>query len=118
VVKLIAGQLVVSLDNALLYRRLEDKVAERTRALQAAKDQLEALSITDPLTGLANRRRFADVLTASWRNALAAGTSIGVAMIDIDHFKDYNDHYGHLAGDDCLQQVARAYPPASARMWT
>src|SRR5262249_9717638 len=55
VVKLIAGQLVVSLDNALLYRRLEDKVAERTRALRAANEQLEALSVTDPLTGLANR---------------------------------------------------------------
>ncbi len=105
-VLLIAGQLAVSLDNALLYRRLEDKVAERTRALQAANEQLETLSLTDPLTGLANRRCFDDVLAAAWRNAFATGTSIAVAMIDIDHFKWYNDKHGHLAGDACLKEVA------------
>ncbi|GAA1791336.1 diguanylate cyclase [Planosporangium flavigriseum] len=107
-VMLIAGQLAVSLDNALLYRRLEDKVADRTRALQAANEQLEALSLTDPLTGLANRRRFDDVLEAAWQSAAATGTTIGIAMIDIDHFKWYNDEYGHLAGDECLRMVARA----------
>jgi diguanylate cyclase (GGDEF)-like protein len=105
-VLLIAGQLAVSLDNALLYRSLEDKVADRTRALQAANEQLQALSLTDPLTGLANRRRFDDVLLAGWRHALGAGTSIAVAMIDIDHFKRYNDNHGHPAGDMCLKQVA------------
>jgi diguanylate cyclase (GGDEF)-like protein len=105
-VLLIAGQLAVSLDNALLYRSLEDKVADRTRALQAANEQLQALSLTDPLTGLANRRRFDDVLLAGWRRALGAGTPIAVAMIDIDHFKWYNDSHGHPAGDMCLKQVA------------
>src|SRR5262249_48367376 len=96
-VLLIAGQLAVSLDNALLYRRLEDKVAERTTALRAANEQLEALSRTDPLTGLANRRHFDDILAANWRHALATGTAIAVAMIDIDRFKWYNDNYGHPA---------------------
>jgi diguanylate cyclase (GGDEF)-like protein len=105
-VLLIAGQLAVSLDNALLYRRLEDKVAERTNALQAANDQLETLSRTDPLTGLANRRHFDDILATHWRHALIAGTAIAVAMTDIDHFKWYNDSYGHPAGDACIRQVS------------
>jgi diguanylate cyclase (GGDEF)-like protein len=105
---LIAGQLAVSLDNALLYRRLEDKVTERTTALQAANKQLEALSRTDPLTGLANRRHFDDILVANWRHAATTGTAIAVAMTDIDHFKRYNDTYGHPAGDACLRQVSAA----------
>ncbi len=105
-VMLIAGQLTVSLQNARLYASLERKVAERTEALEAAKRRLEALSITDPLTGLANRRRFAEVLEAEWKRALRPRSSLGVAMIDIDHFKLYNDHYGHLAGDECLRRVA------------
>ncbi|NJC72281.1 diguanylate cyclase [Planosporangium thailandense] len=107
-VLLIAGQLAVSLDNALLYRRLEDKVAERTRALRAANEQLEALSLTDSLTGLANRRRFDDVLQTAWHRAAVTGATIGIAMIDIDHFKRYNDEYGHPAGDECLRAIAGA----------
>jgi diguanylate cyclase (GGDEF)-like protein len=107
-VLLISGQLAASLDNALLYRRLEAKVAERTRALQVVNEQLETLSLTDPLTGLANRRRFDDALEVGWRDAIASGRSIGVAFVDIDHFKWYNDDFGHLAGDDCLREVAQA----------
>ncbi|HET7863923.1 MAG TPA: diguanylate cyclase, partial [Burkholderiaceae bacterium] len=103
---LIAGQLAVSLDNALLYASLERKVAERTDALEEANRRLELLSVTDPLTGLANRRRFAEVLDAEWRRALRPGTPLALAMIDIDQFKLYNDHHGHLAGDDCLRRVA------------
>ena len=105
-VMLIAGQLAVSLDNALLYASLERKVAERTDALEEANRRLEQLSVTDPLTGLANRRRFAEVLEAEWRRALRPGTPIALAMIDIDQFKLYNDRHGHLAGDACLRHVA------------
>jgi len=107
-VLLIAGQLTVSLDNAMLYRDLERKVAERTGALQAANEQLELLAITDPLTGLANRRRLTDVLEAEWRRSIRPQTPIAVAMIDVDHFKLYNDRYGHPAGDECLRTVAAA----------
>ncbi|RZU53619.1 diguanylate cyclase (GGDEF)-like protein [Krasilnikovia cinnamomea] len=105
-VTLLAGQLAVSLDNAQLYRRLETKVAERTSALQAANEQLAALSLTDALTGLANRRRFDDALEATWTQARETGTAVTLAMIDIDHFKWYNDSYGHQGGDECLRRVA------------
>lgn len=107
-VLLIAGQLAVSLDNARLYASLERKVAERTEALGAANRRLEALSITDALTGLANRRRFDEVLAAEWQRAERPEPSLGAAMIDIDHFKLYNDRYGHRAGDLCLRRVAEA----------
>jgi diguanylate cyclase (GGDEF)-like protein len=107
-VVLITGQLTVSLDNALLYASLERKVAERTDALAVANQRLELLSVTDPLTGLANRRRMADVLEIEWRRGLRNQSWVAIAMIDIDHFKLYNDHYGHPAGDRCLRLVADA----------
>lgn len=105
-VMLIAGQLAVSLANALLYASLERKVAQRTEALEQANQQLALLSITDPLTGLANRRHFNNVLAIEWARATRGSTSVGAAMIDIDQFKLYNDHYGHQGGDVCLKQVA------------
>jgi diguanylate cyclase (GGDEF)-like protein len=107
-VMLVAGQLAVSIDNALLYAALERKVAERTEALAEANRRLEVLSITDPLTELPNRRRLTEVLDAEWRRAGQARGLIAVAMIDIDQFKAYNDHYGHPAGDRCLRLVAEA----------
>jgi diguanylate cyclase (GGDEF)-like protein len=105
-VQLIAGQLSVSLENALLYTDLERKVAARTEALKKVNAQLELLVVTDPLTGLANRRRLTEILELEWRSSLFKQMPIGMAMIDIDHFKLYNDHYGHLAGDSCLKKVA------------
>lgn len=105
-VMLIAGQLAVSLDNALLYASLERKVAERTQALGIANRRLETLSVTDALTGLANRRRMTDVLDQEWMLAVRHQTPLGLAMVDIDFFKLFNDHYGHPAGDQCLRQVA------------
>jgi diguanylate cyclase (GGDEF)-like protein len=105
-IMLIAGQLAVSLDNAQVYTSLENKVAERTQQLAAANQRLEQLSVTDPLTGLANRRRLDEALDAEWHRARRQTAPIALAMVDIDHFKLYNDHYGHTAGDHCLQQVA------------
>jgi diguanylate cyclase (GGDEF)-like protein len=107
-VLLIAGQLGVSLENATLYASLERKVAERTQELASANRQLQQLSITDPLTGLANRRQLSDRLAVEWQRALHSGTAMTFAMIDVDNFKLYNDHYGHPTGDLCLQRVARA----------
>ena len=105
-VNLIAGQLAVSLENALVYASLEQKVADRTEALEAANQELEKLSTTDALTGLANRRQLEDILDTAWRQASGRAQQLGIAMIDIDFFKLYNDGYGHQAGDRCLRLVA------------
>jgi diguanylate cyclase (GGDEF)-like protein len=107
-VSLIAGQLAVSLDNALMYASLEKNVVERTRELWEANQRLEVLSNTDALTGLVNRRHFMEALDREWARAMRSATWIAIAMIDVDHFKKYNDHYGHLGGDACLRQVATA----------
>ena len=69
---------------------------------------LEALSYADGLTGIANRRRFEEVLDLEWRRASRAGLPLAIAMVDIDHFKRYNDAQGHQRGDDCLVRVAHA----------
>ncbi len=105
-VTLVAGQLSVSLDNALLYASLEHKVTERTAALEAANRKLELLSATDGLTGVANRRKFDETLEREWHRSVRMGTPLGLVMLDIDHFKLYNDHYGHQGGDACLKLVA------------
>ncbi|QOR40968.1 GGDEF domain-containing protein [Billgrantia diversa] len=82
---------------------------EQLRANAALHDNraLTKISITDPLTGVANRRHFDTMLELRWDEALAENTLLGMLVIDIDHFKSYNDHYGHLKGDACLRQVAQ-----------
>jgi diguanylate cyclase (GGDEF)-like protein len=84
---------------------LEEKVKQRTAELQSANLQLNTLSTTDGLTGLANRRRFDSYWAEEWQRALRQGTPLAVIMLDVDHFKEYNDHYGHQQGDDCLRMV-------------
>jgi diguanylate cyclase (GGDEF)-like protein len=108
-VMLVTAQLTVSLDNAQLYTSLERKVAERTVALEDANRTLQALSQTDALTGLPNRRHFDTMLGAEWRRAGRQANPLSLAMIDIDDFKLYNDRYGHVAGDECLRIVANAF---------
>ena len=85
---------------------LEAKVGERTQALEEANIKLSELTVTDALTGLSNRRRFDQVITEEWMRASRTGQSLAILMIDVDHFKAYNDHYGHPAGDECLRKVA------------
>jgi diguanylate cyclase (GGDEF)-like protein/PAS domain S-box-containing protein len=86
-------------------------ITERKQAeekLQQAYRTVEALSLTDALTGLANRRRFDQVLSTEWRRALRDRQPLSLLMIDVDLFKLYNDTYGHLKGDSCLKQIAEA----------
>ncbi|MDO6748856.1 GGDEF domain-containing protein, partial [Gilvimarinus sp. 1_MG-2023] len=70
--------------------------------------QLKALSMTDGLTGIANRRRFDEFLLAEWRRAQRQQSNLAVMMVDVDAFKAFNDRYGHVQGDEALRQVARA----------
>jgi diguanylate cyclase (GGDEF)-like protein len=69
-------------------------------------DLLENLAFLDGLTGIANRRQFDQQLEKEWRRMMRRGASLALILIDIDHFKKFNDHYGHAAGDDCLRLVA------------
>jgi diguanylate cyclase (GGDEF)-like protein len=83
--------------------------------LKHYRELLERLSITDELTNIANRRRFNEFLHQEWRNMMRAKNFLSVILIDIDYFKAYNDHYGHILGDRCLQQVARTIQGALSR---
>lgn len=74
--------------------------------LKQQRDQLQALAMVDGLTGIANRRRFDEALQIECLRAQRHQTWLALLLIDIDHFKLYNDHYGHQQGDACLQQVA------------
>ncbi len=89
-------------------RELEGMVAERTRALEEANAKLERLSNTDGMTGIANRRSFDHALDVEWARAQRSRSPLSLVLLDVDHFKHYNDHYGHLAGDDCLRAIAGA----------
>lgn len=76
-------------------------------ALKQRTDLLEDLAFLDGLTGIANRRQFDLQLEKEWRRMMRRGESLSLLMIDIDHFKKFNDRYGHGTGDDCLGLVAR-----------
>lgn len=75
--------------------------------LVAANEQLKALSETDTLTGVANRRRFDRTFEGEFNRCQRSGTPLSVLFVDIDKFKSFNDTYGHSAGDDCIRRVAQ-----------
>lgn len=86
-------------------------LAQRNRltlALRASEERLTVLSGSDPLTGLANRRSFDAALEHSLARAGRSGRPLSLLMIDVDHFKNFNDRFGHLCGDACLKMVAAA----------
>ena len=81
-------------------------LVQKERQLQERNVLLKKQTDLDALTGLSNRRNFGDVLATELARAERNASPISLLMIDIDHFKQFNDHYGHLAGDECLQAVA------------
>ena len=94
---------------------LEVMIEARTKELAEANRQLELLSNTDGLTNIGNRRIFDKTLIQEWNRGQRAETSLSLVMLDIDHFKQFNDLYGHLAGDACLQSLAYALAQSGRR---
>lgn len=89
-------------------KQAEEQVQQLVRQLEIEKDYAEKNAITDSLTGLANRRYFDEALNSEFYRAKRTGSLLSLIMLDIDHFKQFNDTYGHLAGDECLRQLATA----------
>ncbi len=112
---LIAFGLVMLYNRSLRLRQLKlaRMVQARTRELNEANLRLTELSYVDPLTGLANRRRLMEVIAAALSRARAQSRPIGLIVLDVDHFKAYNDRHGHLAGDAALRAVAQALETAT-----
>jgi diguanylate cyclase (GGDEF)-like protein len=84
------------------------KLIDLSSELSEANQRLELLSHQDGLTGIANRRAFDFLIERQFREAKRRNEPLAVVLCDVDHFKAYNDHYGHPAGDECLKQVAAA----------
>ncbi|MEO0575522.1 MAG: diguanylate cyclase [Pseudomonadota bacterium] len=92
----------------LRHRHLEALVDQRTAALQNALSEVRAMSRIDILTGVANRRSFEERMREEWSRAIRKHLPVTMMMIDIDHFKQFNDSAGHQEGDHCLTAVAQA----------
>lgn len=101
------------LDHAL--DRMAEQLASREQSLKEENRQLDLLAQFDGLTGLPNRRSFDATLRAQWNGSQAAGQSVSLLMMDIDHFKRFNDYYGHVEGDACLKTIATCLAQGSLR---
>jgi two-component system, cell cycle response regulator len=102
--KHLANQVAIAIEQSQLYRKLA-----------IANQKLQQLATTDGLTQIANRRQFDHVLMLEWRRLGREELPLSLILFDIDFFKPYNDFYGHLAGDNCLYQVAKAIASAVKR---
>ena len=102
-------------ENRKVLKERNLALQEYAAELETANQKLAELSITDGLTGLANRRRFDEALALESARAQRTGQPLAILMIDIDRFKSYNDHHGHQAGDVCLTRVARVLQSSARR---
>lgn len=100
----LSTQLAIAIQQALLYQKL-----------QQANLELQELNVRDPLTSIFNRRYFDQQLNLEWRRLMRHPSPLSLIMCDVDHFKLYNDIYGHQQGDECLRQIASALASCSRR---
>jgi len=98
----------IDLPVALARIRTQILVKRAMEALEEVNERLRRLATVDSLTGIANRRRFDEVLESEWKRAIRDASPLAVLMADVDYFKKYNDTYGHDVGDKVLRQVAEA----------
>jgi diguanylate cyclase (GGDEF)-like protein/PAS domain S-box-containing protein len=96
-------------------KAIEAKLARANAKLEAANQELQYLAHRDGLTGLANRRRFDELLETEFRRARRDHLPLGMILVDVDHFKAYNDRYGHTEGDECLRRIGKALRHALLR---
>ncbi len=115
-------ELLARLRSALALKRelevrrdRERQLLEVTCALARANETLQRLATLDGLTGLANRRWFDEALLQEWARGVRDAAPLGLILLDIDHFKDFNDRHGHQRGDECLRQVALVLAQAAKR---
>ena len=106
-----------SMPEAVLEAKMKAmaRIAALRAELSRANRKLEALASHDGLTGLYNRRHMDFRLDNQWADAMRLASPFGLLMLDVDHFKRYNDHYGHQAGDDCLRLIARILADVGAK---
>ncbi len=105
------GRKTMLLNARKIYRKMNhvemillafEDITERKKA----EEQLKLIASMDGLTGIANRRHFDTTLDLEWRRAMRSAKPLSLIIVDVDYFKNYNDVYGHLAGDSCLQKIA------------
>lgn len=105
------------LDELVLQRTKDltesnNKVAQQNLELEQINQELQRLSLNDPLTGLWNRRKYKETVSLEWQRCLNHQKPISLLFIDVDYFKNYNDLYGHMAGDECLIKIAETLKSA------
>jgi len=105
--RVLTNQTLEFLESRADVEDLNEQLREINAELGQSNHRLRNLSTTDGLTDITNRRGLDEILRREWRRAARENGCVGLALIDVDHFKKYNDTYGHLAGDQCLQVIAR-----------
>ena len=102
----LSGQIVISIENTIVYSRLEEKIKQRTKDLEASKEELKLLASIDPMTKLYNRRYFSEISENIFNVSKRTNNDVSLVMFDIDDFKSVNDTYGHHIGDKVIIGVA------------